>query len=75
LLLQYEVTKAEAPGDAGGPELEGRASGETSSLLLGALLGEGNDSFGYGRNVYSHSQRPVPRGFPLLKRCEWLVGK
>jgi len=20
-----------------------------------------------------HSQQPVPRGFPLFKRCEWLV--
>jgi len=22
---------------------------------------------------HSHSQQPVPRGFPLFKRCEWLV--
>jgi len=21
----------------------------------------------------SHTQQPVPRGFPLFKRCEWLV--
>jgi len=23
---------------------------------------------------HSHSQQPVLRGFPLFKRCEWLVG-
>jgi len=23
---------------------------------------------------HSHSQRPVPRDFPLFKRCKWLVG-
>jgi len=23
---------------------------------------------------HSHSQQPVPRGFSLFKRCEWLVG-
>jgi len=22
---------------------------------------------------HSHSQQPVPRGFPLFKRCEWLM--
>jgi len=22
---------------------------------------------------HSRSQQPVPRGFPLFKRCEWLV--
>jgi len=22
---------------------------------------------------HSHSQQPVPRGFPLFKRCKWLV--
>jgi len=25
------------------------------------------------RLAHSHSQQPVPRGFPLFKRCEWLV--
>jgi len=24
-------------------------------------------------NAYSHSQRQVPRGFPLFKHCKWLV--
>jgi len=22
---------------------------------------------------HNHSQQPMPRGFPLFKRCEWLV--
>jgi len=22
---------------------------------------------------HSHSQQPVPKGFPLFKRCEWLM--
>jgi len=29
---------------------------------------------GHGANGHSHSQRPMPRGFPLFKRCKWLVG-
>jgi len=27
----------------------------------------------HGAIAHSHSQRPVLRGFPLFKRCEWLV--
>jgi len=26
-----------------------------------------------GAIAHSHLQRPVPKGFPLFKRCEWLV--
>jgi len=33
----------------------------------------GRDSFGYGSIGHHQPQRPVPRGFPLFKRCEWLV--
>jgi len=28
--------------------------------------------FNHNSIDYSHSQRLVPRGFPLFKRCEWL---
>jgi len=30
-------------------------------------------SFAHVAIDHSHSQRPVPRGFPLFKRCEWLI--
>jgi len=36
-------------------------------------INNGSSSFGHGANAHSHSQRPVPRGFPLFKRYEWLV--
>jgi len=34
---------------------------------------KGSASFDHGPIDHSHSQQPVPRGFPLFKRCEWLV--
>jgi len=34
-----------------------------------------NAPFDHGPIDHSHSQQPVPRGFPLFKRCEWLVVK
>jgi len=37
------------------------------------LSSTGSGSLGHGANAHSHSQRPMPRGFPF-KRCEWLVG-
>jgi len=38
---------------------------------LGTGYCEGRGSFG---SIGHHqSQRPVPRGFPPFKRCEWLV--
>jgi len=30
-------------------------------------------SFGHGSIGHHQPQRPVPRGFPLFKRSEWLV--
>jgi len=30
-------------------------------------------SFGHGSTGHHQPQRPVPRNFPLFKRCEWLV--
>jgi len=39
---------------------------------LSSIYGSG--SLGHGANAHNHSQRPVPRGFSLFKRCKWLVG-
>jgi len=33
----------------------------------------GSIPFAYVAIDHSHSQQPVSRGFPLFKRCEWLV--
>jgi len=35
----------------------------------------GRGSFGHGSIGHHQPQQPVPRGFPLFKRCEWLVSK
>jgi len=32
---------------------------------------KGNGSF--GAIAHSHSQQPMPKSFPLFKRCEWLA--
>jgi len=32
----------------------------------------GSGSLGHGANAHNHSQRPVPRGFPLFKG--WVAG-
>jgi len=37
------------------------------------LLLWGASTFAHVAIDHSHSQQPVPRGFPLFKRCEWLV--
>jgi len=34
---------------------------------------QGRGSFGHGSIGHHQPQRPVFRGFPLFKRCEWLV--
>jgi len=34
---------------------------------------QGSGSLGHRADAHSHSQRPVPRDFPLFKRCDWLV--
>jgi len=32
-----------------------------------------NGSLAHSANDHSHSQRPVFKGFPLSKRCEWAI--
>jgi len=34
---------------------------------------KGNVPFAHVAIDYNHSQQPVPKGFPVFKRCEWLV--
>jgi len=34
---------------------------------------DGERPFGHGSIGHHQPQRPVPRSFPLFKRCEWLV--
>jgi len=33
----------------------------------------GSISFAHVAIDHNHSQQPVPKNFPLFKRCEWLV--
>jgi len=33
----------------------------------------GERPFAYVAIDHNHSQQSVPRGFPLFKRCEWLM--
>jgi len=37
------------------------------------MTGEGSVPFAHVAIDHSHSQQPVPKGFSLFKRCEWLV--
>jgi len=42
-------------------------------MLSNIVVQEKSGSFGHGAIAHSHSQRSVSGGFPLFKRCEWLV--
>jgi len=43
-----------------------------ASFLLGPGL-DGRGSFEHGSIGHYQPQQPVPRDFPLFKRCEWFV--
>jgi len=43
----------------------------TIRILNNRILGSA--PFDHGPIDHNHSQQPVPKGFPLFKRCEWLV--
>jgi len=44
-----------------------------NQLAVNCSNSDGNVPFAHVAIGHSHLQQPVPRGFPLFKRCEWLV--
>jgi len=50
----------------GGSNFDGPVNTRLFILLNGSV------PFGHGSIGHHQPQRPVPRSFPLFKRCEWL---